>query len=131
MISVAYEVRVEEPAKSTLHSLMGKDPSAAAGIIRALKDLRVDPYPDITGARFTQSKAVAILRQQGFKVRSLKGFDFSRYRVFYFVDKAKRTVVVKEVIPRAADTYDPQALHIQRLRNNFLKYHLFLGRGQR
>lgn len=126
-----YEVKVEEPAKSALYSLMSQNPSSAAGIVRALEVLKTDPGVYITGVMFTESKAVEILRQQGFKVRSLKGFDFSRYRVFYFVDRARSMVVVKEVIPRAADTYDPQASHIQRLRNNFLKYHLFLGRGQR
>jgi len=130
-MKLGYEVRVEEPAKSTLHSLMSKDPSPVAGILRALAVLKTDPDVHITGVRFTESKAVEILRQQGFKVRSLKGFDFSRYRVFYFVDRARSMVVVKEVLPRAADTYDPQAPHIQRLRNNFLKYHLFKGRGQR
>jgi len=126
-----YEVRVEEPAKSALLSLMSKDLSSGAGILRALEVLKTDPDVHITGVKFTESKAVAILRQQGFKVRLLKGFDFSRHRVFYFVDRTRSTVVVKEVIPRAADTYDPQASHIQRLRNNFLKYHLFRGRGQR
>ena len=130
-MKLGYEVRVEEPAKSALHSLMSKDPSSVAGILRALAVLKTDPDVHITGVRFTESKAVEILRQQGFKVRSLKGFDFSRYRVFYFVDRARSMVIVKEVIPRAADTYDPQAPHIQRLRNNFLKYHLFRGRGQR
>lgn len=128
---MGYEVRVEEPAKSALHSLMSQDPSSAAGIVRALEVLKTDPDVHITGVKFTESKAIEILRQQGLKVRSLKGFDFSRYRVFYFVDRARSTVIVKEVIPRAADTYDPQVPHIQRLRNNFLKYHLFRGRGQR
>lgn len=130
-MQLGYEVRAEEPAKSALYSLMSKDPSSAAGIVRALEVLKIDPNVHITGVKFTESKAVEILRQQGFRVRTLKGFDFSRYRVFYFVDRARSTVVVKEVIRRAADTYDPQAPHIQRLRNNFLKYHLFLGRGQR
>lgn len=110
---------------------MSQNPSSAAGIIRALEILKTAPDVRITGVKFTESKAVEILRQQGLKVRSLKGFDFSRYRVFYFVDRARSTVIVKEVIPRAADTYDPQVPHIQRLRNNFLKYHLFRGRGQR
>jgi hypothetical protein len=130
-MKLGYEVRVEEPAKSALHSLMSKDPYSAAGIVRALKVLKADPNVHITGVKFTESKAVEILRQQGFKVRTLKGFDFSRYRVFYFVDRARSTVVVKEVIPRAADTYDPQAPHIQRLRNNFAKHTFFRGRAQR
>ncbi len=130
MMKLGYGVKVEEPAKSALYSLMSKDPSSAAGIVRALEVLKIEPNVHITGVKFTESKAVEILRQQGLKVRTLKGFDFSRYRVFYFVDRSRSTVVVKEVIPRTADTYDPQAPHIQRLRSNFLKYHLFRGRGQ-
>lgn len=128
-----YEVRVEEPAKSALHSLMSKDRSSAAGILRALQILKTDPDVHITGVRFTESKAVEFLRKQGFKIRSLKGFDFSGYRVFYFVDKGRKVVVVKEIIPRDDDTYEEHepTPHIQRLRHNFLKYHLFRGRGQR
>src|SRR3989304_6400094 len=123
-MKLGYEVRVEEPAKSALYSLMSKDPSSAAGIVRVLKVLKTDPDVHITGVKFTESKAVEILRQQGFRVRTLKGFDFSRCRVFYFVDRARSTAVVKAGIRRTADTYDPQVPHIQRLRNNFLKYHL-------
>jgi mRNA-degrading endonuclease RelE of RelBE toxin-antitoxin system len=132
-MTLTYQVKIEEPAKSALHSLMGKDPYSAAGIVRALKVLKTDPDVHITGVKFTESKAVEFLRKQGFKIRSLKGFDFSRYRVFYFVDKDRRVVVVKEIIPRDDDTYEEHepTPHIQRLRNNFLKYHLFLGRGQR
>jgi mRNA-degrading endonuclease RelE of RelBE toxin-antitoxin system len=131
MIKRTYEVRIEEPAKSSLQSLIRQYPPSAAGILRALEVLKTDPEVQITGVRFTMSQAVAILREEGFRVRYLKGFDFKLYRVFYFVDGARRTVVVKEIIPRATDTYDLQAPHIQRLRNNYARYHLFRGRGRR
>lgn len=132
-MQLGYEVRVEEPAKSALYSLMSRDPSSAAGILRALEVLKTDPNVRITGVRFTESKAIKFLRKQGFKIRSLKGFDFSRYRVFYFVDKGRKVVVIKEIVPRDDDTYEEHkpTPHIQRLRQNFLKYHLFRGRGQR
>jgi len=130
MIKRAYEVRVEEPAKSSLQTLITQDPPSAAGILRALEVLKTDPKVQVTGVKFTRSMAVATLRKEGYRVRTLKGWDFSDHRVFYFVDKVREKVIVKEVIERGIDTYEQNAPHIERLRENYARYHLFRWRAR-
>ncbi len=88
-----------------------------------LRELETDPYVEIGGTNWRESKAFMALKKRGFPIRILKGKEIKDWRVFYYVDHARRTVLVKEIVPRAEDdvTYKTGP-HVRRLIDNYNRF---------
>jgi len=120
MNSDRYVVKLEEPAEK---SLMKLDPALQATFVVVLKELETDPYLSTTGGfKWRESKAFRALKQAGYDIRILKAVEIRTWRVFFYVDNRRHLVLVKEIVPRNADTYDLRSDHVRRLKNNFREY---------
>lgn len=115
-----YVVRVEEPARTTLSSF---DSELRAKFLRTLKILETDPFVSSTGGfDWVESQAIIALRKAGYRIRRLKARAIVGWRVFYYVDDATPTVLVKEIVKREDDTYDITSPLARRLKNNYLQH---------
>lgn len=119
-----FRVCVEAPARAAIGGLGDVE---AGRIVAALELLAVDPWIRSERKGETSSALVAMLVRRGYHVRRLKIRDVSTLRVFYFVDEMTRTVLVKEIVERDADTYDQRAPHVRRITDNYRRY--FAGEG--
>ncbi len=115
-----FEVHIEEPAETVLLSMSEND---AAWLYSAIKDFECDPWVHSERASETSSCAVGFLAGRGYDIRRLKVKDVLTWRVFYYVDRMRFWVVVKEIVPRDDDTYDNHAApHIKRIVANFRRH---------
>jgi mRNA-degrading endonuclease RelE of RelBE toxin-antitoxin system len=122
MSSDRYTVRVEEPAASVLR---GFTPDVQAAFVVVLSELETDPNVVVGGINWRDSRAFVALRRRGYPILRLKAKETQQWRVFYYVDKERKVVLVKEVVPREADevTYGSGA-HVQRLVENYNRFKL-------
>lgn len=115
-----YEVRVEEPARAALTRLDGK---SAAAIVSVLQILETDPWISMGGIGSVESAPFSYLRRRGYDIRRLKATEIRGWRIFYFVDRRKKRVLVKEIVSREEDEVTYQlGPHVQRLEDNFRRY---------
>jgi len=112
-------VKVESPAEEVLY---GVDAELRATFIVVLQELETDPYLQIGGSQWRETKPFQQLRRAGFDIRILKAIEVQDWRIFYFVDSTRHTVLVKEIIPRDDKTYSVTEEHVRRLKTNFLMY---------
>jgi hypothetical protein len=117
---------MDESGKDKPHIYLGANgqaepftsPRGGAG----LRELEYDPWIESLKDGETGSMAVVILKRKGYDVRRLKVKDVTGWRTFYYVDTSKRKILVKEIIPRADDTYELSAPHVRRLISNYRRY---------
>lgn len=114
-----FDVLIEEPAKTVLREMTMEE---AAHLVAGLRELEYDPWVESLKDGETGSMAVVILKRKGYDVRRLRVKDVTGWRTFYYVDTSKRKVLVKEIIPRADDTYELSAPHVRRLISNYRRY---------
>ena len=114
-----WTVKVEGPAEDALWKLA---PALRATFVVVLEELSIDPYVEIGGANWRETKPFQQLRRVGFDIRILKARQVQDWRIFYFVDERRHTVLVKEIVRRDDATYSITAEHVRRLKTNFRMY---------
>ncbi len=120
LMSKRYLVKVEEPAQTALAAF---DPTLRAKFLRTMQILETDPFVSFTGGfDFVDSRAVITLRNAGYDIRRLKARAIGDWRIFYYVDKKKDTVLVWEIVKRDDDTYDITSPLAQRLKKRYRDY---------
>lgn len=115
-----YTLRLEEPAKSVLTDLSSKQ---KAYFIVVLEELETDPYMNIGGPNWRESKSFVTLKNKGFPIRFLKAREIRDWRIFYYIDNPTKTILVKEIVRREEDeiTYKTGA-HVKRLIDNYNRF---------
>lgn len=91
-------------------------------ILARLNKLKADPYPHFFGDVTVNSETVQFFIDKGFDVRKLRCSEFDQFRIFYFVDENAELVIVCEIIRRTDDTYNENALHIQRIKQAYIRH---------
>ena len=115
-MSGPYELRIEPGAKAYLETLSDE---AKADFVALFEELCLDPRPHrIRGLRWREVKPFARLREQHIPARIFKAYEIQDWRVFFFVHEKKKIILIKEIVPRALDTYDDESL-CQRLKDNY------------
>jgi mRNA-degrading endonuclease RelE of RelBE toxin-antitoxin system len=117
-----YTVRVEEPAATTLRSF---DSDLRAVFVVVLEELETDPYINVGGVHWRESKAFGALRDRGYPIRVLKAKEIREWRVFYYADRKRRVLLIKEIVRREHDdvTYG-SGPHVKRLVDNYNRFKL-------
>lgn len=112
-----YRLQIEPNAAETLEALPDE---VKADFTVVLEVLRLHPRPGwrLPGIYWREVKSFIKLRQEGVPANIFKAFEVQQWRVFYFLDKAKDLVLVKEIVCRDPDPYQDEAL-AQRLRGNY------------
>lgn len=112
-----YRLRIEPNAAETLEALPDE---VRADFTVVLEVLRLHPQPPwrLPGVYWREVKSFTKLRQERVPANIFKAFEVQQWRVFYFLDKAKELLLIKEIVCRHPDPYEDEAL-AQRLRDNY------------
>ena len=124
-----YKVSIESPAWDVLQEF---EIDMRHTFLEALKELEIDPFfYEIGGRDWLNTRAFGELEKAGYLIRRLRARVIDPWRVFYFVSRAKKTVLVKEIVERAHDTYyvrrdAPE--HVLRIKKNFRDFQQVIDR---
>jgi len=124
-------VKFERRADEDLANIMRDNEELGFKILARPTKLKSDPYPHSFGDVTVNSETVQFLAGKGYDVRRLRCSEFDRYRIFYFVDEKGGSIIICEIIPRAKDTYEENAPHIQRIITAYNKHFKRSSRGTR